>query len=78
MDKFFKITFFLMSIPLLAMGQSITGTIVDENSSPIPSVNCVLLNSDSIFINGSISGNDGRFMIPAENEKNYILSISCV
>ncbi len=78
MDKFFKITFFLMYLPLLTMGQAVTGTIVDENSNPIPSVNCVLLGSDSIFIDGSISENNGQFMIPASNDKNYILSVSCI
>ena len=67
-----------MCIPLWAMGQTVTGRVVDEKSNPIPSVNCVLLNVDSVFVTGSISENDGRFSIPAQSDKDYILSISCI
>ena len=78
MKSFTKAFFLFMLSPLWAMGQSITGQIVDEESNPIPSVNCVLLSSDSVFITGSISENDGRFTISAQSGMNYILSISCV
>ena len=78
MKNFTKAFFLFMLSPLWAMGQSITGQIVDEESNPIPSVNCVLLSSDSVFITGSISENDGRFTISAQSGMNYILSISCV
>lgn len=78
MKNFTKAYFLFMLIPLWAMGQSITGQIVDEKSNPIPSVNCVLLSSDSVFITGSISGNEGRFTIPAQSGMDYILSISCI
>ena len=77
-EKIITTLFMLMYIPLWAMGQAVTGRVVDENSNPLSSVNCILLSEDSTFIIGSISGNDGHFTIPAENEKDYILSISCV
>ncbi len=78
MKKIFRTMILFMFIPLWVMGQVVTGRVVDENSNPLSSVNCILLSEDSIFIVGSISGNDGHFTIPAENGKNYILSISCV
>ena len=78
MGKIIRTLILFMCIPLWTMGQSITGRIVDEKSNPIPSVNCVLLSTDSVFITGSISGNDGCFTIPAQSDKDYILSISCI
>lgn len=78
MKNTFRTLILFVFFPLWVMGQAVTGRVVDENSNPLSSVNCILLNEDSIFIVGSISGNDGHFTIPAENEKNYILSISCV
>ena len=75
-EKIITTLFMLMYIPLWAMGQAVTGRIVDDKSNPIPSVNCVLLSVDSVFITGSISDNNGHFTILAQSDKDYILSIS--
>ena len=77
-EKIITTLFMLMYIPLWAMGQAVTGRIVDDKSNPIPSVNCVLLSVDSVFITGSISDNNGHFTILAQSDKDYILSISCI
>ena len=77
-EKIITTLIMLMYIPLWAMGQAVTGRIVDDKSNPIPSVNCVLLSVDSVFITGSISDNNGHFTILAQSDKDYILSISCI
>ena len=44
--------------------QTFSGQIVDEHRQPFPYVNVVLLSpSDSAFVAGTVSGDDGRFSL---------------
>ena len=60
--------FFTTALCLMAMtpmmAQNITGKIVDEKGEPLAYANVVLLNrQDSAFVKGTVSGEDGKFVI---------------
>lgn len=60
------------------MAQDIKGKIVDETGKPISFANVVLLNrQDSSFVKGTISGNDGGFLIETSCV-NGIIKVSSV
>lgn len=56
--------------------QNIRGVVVDEQQRPLPYVSCVLLTIDSSFVAGTISRTDGRFELPAEEAKSYLVQCS--
>ena len=56
--------------------QNVQGLVVDGQQRPLPYVNCVLLTSDSLFVAGTISRTDGRFELPAEDAKSYLVQCS--
>ena len=71
---------FLFMVMLLAgsnvFAQSINGRIVDEKGNPLPFANVMMLNrTDSTFISGTISGEDGYFKLKVEC-KNQIVKVS--
>ena len=52
---------------------SITGRIIDEQSQPMPFVNVVLLNrSDSVFILGAVTKDDGTFNISTDKQDGLL------
>lgn len=62
------IRFFFTSLSLLAMtpmmAQNITGRVVDAKGEPLAFANIVLLGrQDSVFVKGTVSGEDGDFSI---------------
>lgn len=66
-----------LSLELLSfcqvMAQDIKGKIVDETGKPISFANVVLLNrQDSSFVKGTVSGNDGGFVIGASCDHGII------
>ena len=57
------LSFELLSI-CQVMAQNVKGKIVDGTGKPLSFANVVLLNrQDSSFVKGTISGNDGGFLI---------------
>ncbi len=60
----------------IVYGQNIKGVVVDEQQRPLPYVSCVLLTTDSIFVAGTVSHTDGRFELPAEDAKSYLVQCS--
>ena len=69
----------LMSISTGAMYAqiAITGRVTDKENNPISYANAVLLQAqDSIYINGVVTDNEGKFSISANNLG--ILRISCI
>ncbi|MBM6993636.1 MAG: outer membrane beta-barrel protein [Prevotella sp.] len=77
--KLLILSFIVWGVSLSANGQNIThGRVIDEHSQPMPYVNVVLLNhTDSAFIQGVMTKDDGTFSIPTENQ-NDLLKISSV
>lgn len=59
--------------------QRIAGKVVDETNAPLEFANIVLLSAtDSAFVQGTISNEDGSFQFLKAKEKEYILKISSV
>lgn len=57
---------------------SISGTVVDEKSNPLPYCNILLLTSDSVFIDGCVTKEDGSFTISDMSGQATILKISFI
>lgn len=65
-------------LPENLSAQSVSGKLIDENSHPLPYANVVLLSlPDSAFVSGTVSGDDGTFIIDAASE-NRIVKISSI
>ena len=45
------------------MAQSITGKVVGENNSPLDYVNVVLLKADSTYVSGTVTDENGAFLV---------------
>lgn len=59
--------------------QNISGRITDDNRQPVEFANVVLLAlPDSAFLQGTISGADGSFQLPAGGKTNVIVRVSCI
>ena len=72
----FVLTGIILSVSLSA--QTVSGKLIDENSQPLPYANVVLLSlSDSAFVSGTISGEDGSFTLETTS-KNQIVKISSI
>lgn len=60
----------------LSAQTTVTGKLIDENSKPLSYANVVLLSlPDSVYVSGTISGEDGSFTLEATSE-NQIVQIS--
>jgi outer membrane receptor protein involved in Fe transport len=58
---------------------TLSGLVRDtKNKSVLPFVNIQLTTKDSIFVAGTISGEDGRFVLPDIGSGNYRLSLTSV
>ena len=73
----------LSLIPSMALSQngkgSISGMVTDEQSTPLPYVNLLLLSSmDSAFVRGTISRENGRFLFESVKTGSYIIAASRV
>lgn len=63
-------------VPIGASSQAVSGKLIDENSQPLPYANVVLLSlPDSAFVSGTISGNDGSFVLGPTSENQIIKRI---
>lgn len=66
-ENLMKTLFILLStlmIPLLLPAQNLTGRIINKEQQPVMFANVILLNTDSAFVSGGISDEEGRFDIP--------------
>jgi len=62
-----------------AMGQAISGKIVDENNEPLDFVNVVLVSkSDSAFVAGTITDRNGSFLFENIAAKSAFVRFSSV
>lgn len=74
----YKLLFILALYQLTLNAQTITGYITDETDNPLPFANVVLCNNtDSAFITGGRSNDDGYFSIATDRETG-ILKVSHV
>ena len=64
MRKVIFTTALCLSAMTQLMAQNITGKVVDTKGEPLAFANVVLLNrTDSAFVKGAVSGEDGSFVI---------------
>ncbi len=76
MKRYFFTLMMALAVALTAAADTFTGRVVDETNAPAPFVNVVLLNaSDSAFVAGTTTSNDGTFNISG-NASKPILKIS--
>ena len=62
-----------------AQERKITGTLIDRDTKePLPQATLQLLKTDSTFVGGAISGDDGKFAITAPRNGKYLLKISSI
>ena len=56
-------------VAIASNAQGISGRVIDEQSQPMPFANVVLLNrTDSVFIVGAVTKDDGTFTIETERQ----------
>jgi hypothetical protein len=63
---------------MLSAQYTIKGKIVDVNEAPLESVNITLLENDSVFTKGTVTGKNGAFELKGVNPGNYLLKASFV
>lgn len=68
--------FVLVSLSFIRLeAQTVTGNVVDETGQPVVFANVVLLDADSVFINGGMSTENGYFELPIDkNAKRLKIS----
>lgn len=57
---------------------AIRGMVVDEKQQPMPYCNVLLLTVDSVFVNGSVTKEDGTFLMTGEADVPYLLKVSYI
>ena len=78
MNKQTIITILLALVTMAGQGQEITGRVIDEQSQPMPFANVVLVNrTDSVFIAGAVTKDDGTFTIETEKQDD-LLKVSSI
>ena len=66
----------LISIAAFSFAQDrkISGTLIDKDTKePLPQVTLQLLKTDSSFVGGTVSADDGRFSLAAPKNGKYLL-----
>ena len=62
-----------------AQDRKISGTLIDKDTNePLPQVTLQLLKTDSTFVGGSVSDDEGRFSLTAPKSGKYLLKISSI
>ena len=65
-------------VAIASTAQSISGRVIDEQAQPMPFANVVLVNrSDSAYIAGAVTKDDGSFSIATDNQDG-LLKVSSV
>ena len=56
----------------------IRGMVMDEKNEPMPYCNVLLLTSDSTFVNGCVTKEDGSFLMMGEEGRPYLIKASYI
>ncbi len=78
--RFFLMTLLmLVSLTMMAQDRTIKGKLSDkETKEPLGQVAVQLLRSDSTYVGGTVSADNGAFMLKAPDNGKYLLKISSV
>ena len=71
------ILLFCILLSATTYAQTLTGRIIDQQNQPVSFANVIVLDSDSTFINGNVSGEDGKFQIEVA-KRAALLKISYI
>lgn len=77
----FLVLFFLSALSVQASGQvskvTVSGIVQNQMKTPLPYVNAVIkVASDSAFVSGTISNDDGLFSVAGISPGNYVIELS--
>ncbi len=56
----------------------IWGMVMNEKNEPMPYCNVLLLTSDSVFVNGCVTKEDGSFLMMGEEDRPYLIKASYI
>lgn len=70
-------SFLLFTVTALAQTQ-ITGTTQDPEGQPVPSVNVLLFNSDSILLRAEVANANGEFLMDVKTPGDYTLELRAI
>ena len=78
-NSIMKVIFLFLSalLPFVASAQTFKGKLLDSQNKPVSFANILLMSSDSAFIAGTVSNDDGTFQITA-NKQAALLKISYI
>ena len=77
--RLFLLLLTLVAAVSYAQERKISGTLIDRDTKePLPQVTLQLLTTDSAFVGGAVSDEDGKFAITAPKNDKYLLKISSV
>lgn len=68
----------LLVLPIIAFPRQLRGSVIDEQNQPICYANVILLDSDSIFINGVVTDTLGQFLFSNMPQNAVLLKISYI
>ena len=75
MPRYFYLLLILISSVHFAAGQTISGSVFDENQSPVAFANVVLFSPDSSMVTGAVTDDSGHFSINTKPGQ-YLIKIS--
>lgn len=76
---FLLILLAMVSVMASAQGAKLTGTLVDRDTrEPLTQATVQLLKTDSTFITGAISDNNGRFSFTTSASGRFLLKITII
>ena len=77
--SFFMLLLISIAAFSFAQDRKISGTLIDKDTKePLPQVTLQLLKTDSSFVGGTVSADDGRFSLAAPKNGKYLLKISSI
>ena len=77
--KQFLVFFTLLFANVCSFAQQIAGKVLDEFKEPLPYVDVVALSlPDSLMIEGTITDNDGNFILSKTENTEFVIRISLV
>lgn len=69
----------MMALPMMAQDRKISGILIDSDSKePVIQASVQLLATDSSYVAGAISNDEGIFVVKAPKDQRYMLRISSV
>ncbi len=69
---------FLFGFSLTAFAETLKGKVIDEENNPLPFASVTLLRNDSTFITGTVTDDNGAFLLDDMNDAGSMLRFSYI